>query len=127
MNEQELRRERRKQRVLERLGTNAPRCPFCGIDEPLVFELHHVAGRDFDKLNETLVPVCRNCHRILSDRQKDHPPASSGPPSDAERIAHFLLGLADMFELLVKRLREFAQKLFAMENQSQPQNGEEQS
>jgi len=117
MNDHELKRERRKQRALERLGTNTPRCPFCGIDEPLVFELHHVPGRDFDESNETLVPVCRNCHRILSDWQKDHPPGNSDPPSDPERIAHFLLGLADMFELLVKRLRQFAEKLFAIDGQ----------
>ena len=28
MNDQELKRERRKQRALERLGTNTPRAPF---------------------------------------------------------------------------------------------------
>ena len=49
MNDHELNRERRKQRALERLGTNTPRCPLCGIDEPLVFELHHIAGRAFDE------------------------------------------------------------------------------
>jgi hypothetical protein len=123
MNEHELKRERRKQRALERLGTNTPRCPFCGINEPLVFELHHVAGRGYD---DALVPVCRNCHRILSDWQKDHPPGNGNPPSDPERIAHFLLGLADMFELLVKHLREFAEKLFAMDRLSQDQSGEAQ-
>ncbi len=121
MNDQELKRERRKQRALERLGTNTPRCPFCGIDEPLVFELHHIAGR---ANGDEALPVCRNCHRILSDGQKDHPPGNSNPPSDSERIAHFLLGLADMFELLVKRLREFAEKLFASGNRSQDQSEE---
>ncbi len=124
MNDIELRRERRKQRALERLGTNNARCPFCGIDEPLAMELHHVAGRAFD---ETLVPVCRNCHRILSDWQKDHPQANSNPPTDPERMAHFLLGLADMFELLVKRLREFAVKLAALDSAGHSQNGETQS
>jgi hypothetical protein len=123
MNDEELKRERRKQRALERLGTNTPLCPFCGIDEPLVFELHHIAGREY---GDALAPVCRNCHRILSDWGKDHPPAINNPPSDPERIGHFLLGLADMFELLVKRLREFAEKLFAMDRQSQDQSGEAQ-
>ena len=109
MNQLELNRERRRQRALERLGTNNPRCPFCGIDEPLAMELHHIASRAFD---DQLVPVCRNCHRVLSDWQKDHPPALADPPSDLERIGHALLGLADMFELLVKWLREHAKKLF---------------
>ena len=49
--------------------------------------------------------------------------AQNDPPGDAERIGHFLLGLADLFELLAKRLREFAAKLFAMENRSQDQWG----
>ncbi len=121
MNDHELKRERRKQRALERLGTNNPKCPFCGADEPLVFELHHIAGRAH---GDEALPVCRNCHRILSDWQKDHPPRNGNPPSDSERIAHFLLGLADMFELLVKRLREFAEKLFTMDRQSQDQSAE---
>ena len=30
MNERELNRERRKQRALERLGSNNPRCVICG-------------------------------------------------------------------------------------------------
>ncbi len=117
MNDHELNRERRRQRALERLGTNTPRCPFCGIEDPLVLELHHIAGRDFD---DTLIPVCRNCHRILSDWQKDHPPRRSNPPTDHEGIAHGLLGLADAFELLVKLLRQFAAKLFALDREPPP-------
>ena len=114
MDKLELNRERRRQRALERLGSNNPRCLFCGIDEPLVMELHHIAGDAFD--HETKSPVCRNCHRILSDWQKDHPASFMNPPKDLERIGHALLGLADMFELLVKWLREHAKKLFAAAN-----------
>jgi len=114
MNDYELNRERRRQRACERLGTNNPRCPFCGVTDPhtdpLVMELHHIGGRSFD---DTLVPVCRNCHRILSDWQKDHPASMSNPPGDLERIGHVLLGLADMFELLGSRLRGYAAKLCA--------------
>jgi hypothetical protein len=110
MDQLELNRERRKQRALERLGTNSPHCLFCGIDDPLVMELHHVAGRAFDDVS---VPVCRNCHRILSDQQKDHPVSVGDRPNDLERVGHALLGLADMFELLVSWLREHATKLFA--------------
>ncbi len=112
MNERDLNRERRKQRALERLGSNNPRCVICGHDDPLALELHHIAGRAFDG---KLVPVCRNCHRQLSDWQKDHAPQLDRPPSEFQRIAHFLEGLADLFEMLVKRLREFAGKLLALE------------
>jgi hypothetical protein len=117
MNDHEQNRERRRQRALERLGTNTPRCPFCGIEDPLVLELHHIAGRDFD---DALIPVCRNCHRILSDWQKDHPPSRSNPPTDHEGIAHGLLGLADAFELLVKLLRQFAANLFVLDREPPP-------
>jgi hypothetical protein len=121
MNDHELNRERRRQRVLERLGSNTPRCLFCGIDEPLVLELHHVAGRGYDP---QLVTACRNCHRILSDRQKERLRKISTPPSELERIGQFLLGLADIFEILVKRLREFAEKLFELANESHHENEE---
>jgi hypothetical protein len=120
MDQLELNRERRRQRALERLGTNNPRCPFCGCDNPLAIELHHIAGRVFDDVQ---VPVCRNCHRTLSDWQKDHPAALTTPPSDLECIGHFLLGLADLFELLVKHIREFATKLFAIDRQGQDRGG----
>ena len=113
MDQRELNRERRRQRALERLGTNSPRCPFCGFDNPLALELHHIAGETFD---EKTAPVCRNCHRVLSDWQKDHPACISDTPNDLERVGHALLGLADMFELLVKWLREHATKVFAAAN-----------
>jgi hypothetical protein len=108
MNKRDLNRERRRQRALERLGSNKPRCIFCDCDDPLALELHHIAGAAFD--HEKVV-VCRNCHRRLSDWQKDHALKQNDPPSDLERIAHFLEGLADLFEMLVERLREFAATL----------------
>jgi hypothetical protein len=40
-----------------------------------------------------------------------------------ERVAHALLGLADMFELLVEWLREHAKKVFAAA--TQPSHREE--
>jgi hypothetical protein len=119
MDKLELNRERRRQRALERLGTNSPRCPFCGFDNPLALELHHIAGEAFDA---TEVPVCRNCHRTLSDWQKDHPACIGDQPNDLERVGHALLGLADMFELLVNWLREHARKLFAAATQTSDSN-----
>ena len=78
MNDHELKRERRRQRALERLGMNNPRCVVCGYDDPLALELHHIAGRAH---GDELVPVCRNCHRPLSDMQKDHPAAVTSRPA----------------------------------------------
>ncbi len=103
-------KERRRQAHLERLGTNNPRCVVCGEKHPSCLELHHLRGCKF---GDELVAVCRNCHRKLSDTQKDHPKPLGNEPSFEECLAHFLLGIADLFELLVKTLRELAERLLA--------------
>jgi hypothetical protein len=120
MNRLELNRERRRQRALERLGSNNPRCVVCGCDDPLALELHHLAGQSF---GDDVAPVCRNCHRRLSDYQKDHVVDQASPPGEVEPIRRFLLGLADLFEMLVKWLREYAAKLGSLEGRT---NGEAQ-
>ena len=121
MDKLELNRERRRQRALERLGSNNPRCIVCGCDDPLALELHHLAGQAF---GDDLTPVCRNCHRRLSDYQKDHAIGQASPSGEIEAIRRFLLGLADLFEMLVKRLREFAAKLAGLDGSANPHKGE---
>lgn len=101
----ELRRERRRQSALERLGTNKPVCLVCGEGDPIVQEKHHFAGRAFDEMTGS---ICRNCHRKLSDRQKDEPGKIYEQPHPLEVIAHWLWGLAHFFALLVEKLQEFA-------------------
>jgi hypothetical protein len=108
MNDYEKEKERRKQKALERLGTNNPRCIRCGEDDWLCLERHHIAGQAFDDLT---VIVCRNCHRKLSDNPKGYPQSDQTPPDPVECIGRFLLGLADLFESLVRKLREFGRFL----------------
>jgi hypothetical protein len=107
----EIRREARRRRALERLGSDNPKCVICPENDPLALELHHLEAQEF---GNSLVIVCRNCHRKLSDRQKDHPNKIGDPPNDLEGIAHFLLGLADLSEFLIKKLREFAAQLIKL-------------
>lgn len=107
--------ERRKQARLDKLGTNAPRCVHCGENDQTCLEAHHVAGRAYDP--DTMI-LCRNCHRKLSDMQQDHPRRIGTPPTSNEKIAHFLLGLADMFELLIRKCREFAEWLLSDDPQT---------
>ena len=110
MTDKELAQERRKQLRLEKLGTNEPRCGTCGDDRWQALEEHHVAGRKYDA---AAVLLCRNCHRVASDDQCDHPKAAE--PSDPAlfAIGRFLLGLADMLRLIVERLFAFGQELTA--------------
>jgi hypothetical protein len=108
MDQKFLNNERRKQGRLDYLGTNEPRCLNCVEDDPCCLEKHHIAGRKYD---DELVIVCRNCHRKLSDAQSDHPKPKGGEPSLEERLVHFLLGVADLLEMLVVKFRDFAHHL----------------
>ena len=103
--------EKRHLRALERLGTSHPVCVACGEDDPRCLEAHHIAGRAFD---DQTVLVCRNCHRKLSDAQKDHPGKIGDPPSPLERIAHFLLGIGDMLHLIADSVKQFAADLLGI-------------
>jgi hypothetical protein len=103
-----LNAERRASHALERLGTFEPRCTCCGEVHPHCLEKHHIAGRAADA---TTTILCRNCHRKVSDPQKDHPKPIAKPPAFEECVGLFLLGLADLFEMLIGKMREFGQAL----------------
>ncbi len=110
MKNDEYARELRQQNRLETLGTNDPHCAMCGEGDDRTLELHHIGGRKHD---DTLSVVCRNCHRKVTDDQKDHPAFNPDADSLLASIGHFLLGLADMLHLIGPKLREFALALLA--------------
>ena len=97
-------KEKRKQLRLERLGTNHPVCGTCGETDWRCMEGHHVADYGRDK---TKVCICRNCHRKVSDDQKDHPQFDPTANPQLDRIGHFMLGLADLLILIIEKLYEF--------------------
>ena len=99
----------RHQQAKRRVGSNCS-CCICGENDQRCIELHHIAGQHFDG---QLAPVCRNCHRKLSDAQRDHPPQIATPPSFVEVVGHYLLGLADLLRLVADRLIEFGKVLIA--------------
>lgn len=101
-------KETRKQKRLETLGSNNPVCVICGENDWRCLEQHHIAGQAY---GDDLCNVCRNCHRKLSDDQKDHPKQIGNRPATLESIGHLLVGLADFLALLVIRLREYGQIL----------------
>ena len=104
VNDNEWAAERRKQKRLEKLGTNEPRCGTCGENRWQCIEQHHAAdhGRD-----ETTVLVCRNCHCVFSDNQRGHPAFDPDADPLLASIGHFLLGLADMLRAILAKLTEF--------------------
>jgi hypothetical protein len=97
--------EDRKQQRLRRLGTRTSCCVGCGETNPVVFEQHHIAGR---KHSGDMATVCLNCHRKLSDKQRDHVPLGAKDPTvPLAMIGHYLLGLADLLALVVEVLHKF--------------------
>jgi hypothetical protein len=120
MTDKELAREIRKQRRLEKLGSNDPICGTCGERDYRTLERHHVAGRKHDP--DTVV-ICRNCHRKVSDDQKAHPGFEPGSDQLLHTIGLFLLGLADLLELVLQKLTEFGLALIDL---AAPQTGEAQ-
>lgn len=108
MDKIELAAERSRQARLRRLGTQEPRCGTCGESDDRCLELHHIAGRKNDTATAI---VCRNCHRKLSDAQDRHPGQIAAEQHPLERIGHFLLGLADLLNLLIERLSSFGREL----------------
>lgn len=118
MTDKELAREIRKQRRLEKLGTNSPSCGTCGENDDRALEAHHVAGRNHDPAT---VIVCRNCHRKASDDQKDYPRMVADADPTMHSIGLFLLGLADLLKVAIEKLSEFG--LLLMER-ARPAMGE---
>ena len=110
MIDDEMASERRKQKRLDALGSNDPHCGICGEPDWRTLELHHVAGRHHD---DEMVPLCRNCHRKVTDDQKDHPAFDPDADPMLAGIGHFLLGLADMLRIILAKLSEFGLALIA--------------
>lgn len=97
--------EDRKQQRLRRLGTQTPSCVTCGESDAAVLEQHHIAG---NKHSDDVSIVCANCHRKLSNKQRDHDRSTSrktvGPLGG---LGHYLLGLADLFAMIAEAFRKF--------------------
>jgi hypothetical protein len=125
MSEKERRYETRRQKAFARLGTDHPMCACCAETNWRCMELHHLEGKEFGK---TLIVVCRNCHRKLSDAQKDHTPTQLGPPpTTIESIGQFLQGLADLLLMLAEKLWEFGEYLLEQAHLQPPKKQPSQS
>ncbi|WP_286799496.1 hypothetical protein [Oceanicaulis sp. UBA2681] len=100
----------RLERAYRRLGTRTPACVTCGESNAFCLELHHIGERAH---HDDLAIVCRNCHRKLTDPQKDRIEVHASDPS-SEMIGRYLCGLADLLLLIAHTVREFGERLLGL-------------
>ena len=100
--------EARREQSLRRLGTRQPACVVCGETDPRCMELHHIAQI---RHHEDTAIVCRNCHRKLSDDQRDHVMDRHGQDQTLATVGHYLMGLADLFKLMAATLAQLGATL----------------
>lgn len=98
----------RRARREQRFGLNAA-CVRCGITTPETLvplkrrflEDHHVCGQANDAA--LTVPVCRNCHAVLTERQQAAGVTFTPPPTILHQIAAALVSLFAMLHDLCER------------------------
>lgn len=108
---------RRKTEFQERLGSERPRCMYCGCAEPVALRRvtrkflvdHHLLGRNHDPDSELI--LCQNCHALahenLLDAEVDLEPESNS----VKRVAMMLRAEAVHFEMLADTKRNQAELL----------------
>lgn len=69
-----------------------------------IIELHHLEGKAIDP--DWIVPLCRNCHAIATERRRDLPPEILRPRTERERMAADLQGVEDWLGFLVQGASE---------------------
>lgn len=100
----------RHEKAACRLGGKDKLCIHCGEDDVRCLELHHLAGQ---KYHDDVVPLCRNCHRKISDMQLDHPDDLEAAIPLMFSIGRYLMGVADFILMIAYRLKEFGEQLIA--------------
>lgn len=100
-----------------RFGPDAA-CVRCGITTPETLvpvkrrflEDHHVCGHANDE--SLTVPVCRNCHAILTEAQHAAGVVFQAPPTILHQLASALASLFAMLHDLSERGMSWADRLF---------------
>lgn len=103
----------------QRLG-NDPACVLCGFTNidaliPLgrnILEAHHIVGRAND--DELTVPVCSNCHRVLTAGYLDAGVSLHRPPTLLHKLVAILRALGVMLLAIGNTCVEWADQLIAL-------------
>ena len=72
-------------------------------------ERHHLGKHPSD----FTIPLCRNCHAVLTDWQEDWDKRLRHPKTPLERLATLLQGLVDWLVQQAQKLTELAARLQA--------------
>ena len=97
--------EIRRQKDFRRLRTTTPICLSCGYSKSSsALELAHIAPKRFHDDGGVL---CSNCHREMSDAEKDlsYSPQSANP--QMETIGRYLLALSDWLTRIAETIAAF--------------------
>jgi hypothetical protein len=111
----------RKARRSRLLGPDAA-CARCGLTNQefliptkrSILEAHHVVGNAHD--DALVAPLCRNCHAVLTERQRDAGVDFRPQPTVLHRIAAALTSLAVFLIDLGATCRAWASQLAALAN-----------
>jgi hypothetical protein len=103
-----------RRKKLKTLGIKTEVCPICGSDDVSIFQFDHVAGR---KHHNQEWPLCETCHEERNPMQREEPPPSDNPRNVFDVIGHWLLGMAEYFEMLIRYLRHYGEFLIELAKQ----------
>ena len=97
--------ESRREKDYKRLRTRNPICLACDyMKHPAAMELAHIAPRQFHDDGGVL---CSNCHREMSDTEKDFSYAPQSINPQMETIGRYLISLAEWFKRIAETLAAF--------------------
>lgn len=113
-----IQNDARRARRERALGPNAA-CALCGVTSPeslirvnrSLLEAHHVVTQAHD--DALTLPVCRNCHALLTEAQLRHAVTFQQCPTIPERIAAILTALSAFFHTLGDTFAAWAASLTA--------------
>jgi hypothetical protein len=102
---------RRKTELQERLGSERPRCKYCGCAEPVVLRPvtrkflvdHHLLGKNHDP--DSKVFVCLNCHALVHENLLVAGVDLEPEPNPIKRVAEMLRAEAVHYEMMATAKR----------------------
>lgn len=113
--DRKLARAATKSRKRRLTGIHNEVCTGCGCDLTSLNKADdHMAGRKHD---DTVWPLCKDCHHKRSEFQREQPPPTDNPRNAFEVIGRWLHSIAEYFELMCVTLRRFGDFLIELARQ----------